>query len=111
MDLNDKKALKEAWVTALTDGSHEQCQSTLYNSTKNSFCCLGVAAHVWGLDTPEAMASEEDECGSPNWEGPAETYAHLNRLIPIDVDPLIAMNDAGESFESIAKVIQEKWHV
>jgi hypothetical protein len=42
---------KKKWTEALRSGEYEQGTGQLYNSFKDKFCCLGVAAVVAGEDT------------------------------------------------------------
>jgi hypothetical protein len=122
MDLNNKAELKRVWVEALRSGKYKQTQGTLHNLNTGGFCCLGVAAAVWGLATPEKMGTS-----APWHEGPTEVYELLDWTVgkvpyegrdgveefkrhPALVEG-IEMNDAGKPFTEIADMIERDWNV
>jgi hypothetical protein len=47
------KAFKRKWVNALRSGKYTQGTSQLYSRNGQSYCCLGVACAVAGLDKDE----------------------------------------------------------
>jgi hypothetical protein len=122
MDLTNKKELKRVWVEALRSGKYKQTKGTLHNLNNGGFCCLGVAADVWGLATPEKMGT------FTLWhEGPSEVYDLLDDTVGkapctgrdgverLDRHPAlregIEMNDDGKSFVEIADMIERTWDV
>jgi hypothetical protein len=112
MDLYNKVELKRVWVEALRSGEYEQCKDTLHNLTKNSYCCLGVAAKVWGLATDEEMGVEQGMDGIANGEGPHGLYEELRSIMGLDVsDKGVEMNDRGKPFPLIADMIEADWNV
>lgn len=112
MYLSNKAELKRVWVDALRSGKYRQGQNTLHNTDSGSFCCLGVAAAVWGISTPETMGVQEDRYGTPATEGPTEIYQELRFVMPTEiVDTGIDMNDGGKSFAEIADMIERDWDV
>lgn len=44
------KAFADKWLTALRSGEYKQGQSALHSSKDNTYCCLGVACHLLGID-------------------------------------------------------------
>lgn len=96
---------KQVWVDALRSGDFEQCQGTLHNG--KGYCCLGVAAKVWGIaDGPEMLVQDFTEAE----EGPYKVYDAVRKLTPRGIyHDGIDMNDGGKSFKAIADMIEEKW--
>lgn len=104
------KELKEQWTVALRSGDFSQTMHTLHDD--KGFCCLGVAAKVFGIASEEEMYVEEYDPEKEGCEGPIEIYRKLRGSIPNDVvDTGIEMNDNGHSFNAIAGMIEEKWKV
>jgi hypothetical protein len=52
---------KAKWVAALRSGGYKQTRNTIYNAKENSFCCLGVAAMVCGVDLELVHCGGYDE--------------------------------------------------
>jgi hypothetical protein len=114
MDKDNKAELKRVWLEALRSGEYKQTKGTLHNLHDGGFCCLGVAAKVWGVSTPEQMgvyymATTPDSCG-----GNPSYYAALDELAGgWPRQPFIAkgilMNDEGKSFAEIADMIEKEW--
>jgi hypothetical protein len=121
MDLTNKAELKRVWLEALRSGKYKQTRGTLHNLNNGGFCCLGVAADVWGLSTPKKMGNLGFS------EGPIEVYELLDATVgkvpytgwddverfkrhPVLVEG-IGMNDDGKPFTEIADMIERDWNV
>jgi hypothetical protein len=118
MDKDNKAELKRVWLEALRSGKYKQTKGTLHNLHDGGFCCLGVAAKVWGVATPEQMGVKEWENykgeQAPSGEGDVNYYAALDELAGgWPRQPFIAkgilMNDEGKSFAEIADMIEKEW--
>lgn len=105
-----KAELKAAWITALTDGSHEQGTGTL-RTPDNKFCCFGVLAHITGRgeifdDTLHGMRIPGDSNDYNFNTFPNSLLLELG--IPTQLErKLILMNDRGMLFERLAAFIEE----
>jgi len=90
-------------ITALKSGDYKQTQGTLHN--QEGFCCLGVAAVVLGIATPDEMMISSDNSG----QGPYYVYDQLkSSLGSLMCDIGIEMNDKVKSFDEIADHFQEE---
>ena len=47
MEYNLPKKLLDTWITALTDGSYEPTDGTMYDENCDGYCALGVLAHCY----------------------------------------------------------------
>jgi hypothetical protein len=97
----------ETWVTALESGEYPQCERALYNG--EGYCCLGVYAKVVFGFADEYIISDKTECDPV---GPQEVYEKIQHDDDMDSSVYhngIDMNDAGESFIDIAKMIREAY--
>src|SRR5690242_8424918 len=101
---------RNLWIDALEFGNYEQGEGYLKNGSK--YCCLGVACEVLkerlGLEVP---LNEEFGPGVTQFE---DSIASLSSamLIALGLSEehqavLIALNDNGASFKSIAAALQE----
>lgn len=95
------KELKAKWVAALRDGSYSQARGLLYDEENESFCCMGVLAHLTGRKK-ETMNGIPVDMNNRN---------NCDRLIARpDSDHiqcvLERMNDSGKSFSEIADYIE-----
>jgi hypothetical protein len=100
----DKIKLKQTWLEALRSGKYKQTQWTLHNS--EGYCCLGVAAKVWGLSDEKEMFRKH--AGT----GPAKVYNSLKEIMGEPLLMLCAtMNDNWASFTQIADRIEKEWIV
>jgi hypothetical protein len=97
----------ETWVTALESGEYSQCEGALYNG--EGYCCLGVYAKVvLGYDD-EAIMGDQD---GNNGEGPKYLYVKIAGDISMQhgvYNKGMSMNDGGESFIDIAKMIRKAY--
>jgi len=46
------KAFKKKWVAALRSGKYKQGIGSLYDANEDTYCCLGVAGKICGIDVP-----------------------------------------------------------
>jgi len=89
--------IKRKWVEALRSGRYQQGPQKLYDSHKNTFCCLGVLGHVKGmrlikLDGEELLQGNTGRCHS----------------LPMAAqEGLAGCNDEGVPFDMIAGLIDE----
>lgn len=97
------KAFKTKWLKALRSGKYEQyTEGGLYSVSNNSYCCLGVAGHICGVDNSElrryGYLTEIENNKIPKLiQGDKEN--------PV-VDKLTEFNDNGKSFKWIASYIE-----
>lgn len=109
MNENAKK-----WVEALRSGKYAQTHGSLRNTEDDGenpvgFCCLGVACDVSGLgrwfDVDYEVDSETADMTLPKavqtWLGLREPDGSFGD------SSLTAINDAGDSFEVIAGIIEK----
>lgn len=112
-----KKHIMEKWVAKLESGEYEQGHGSL-RPYENKFCCLGVLCNIHAQEHPEIAALETD----PNkylgnagylppkvqrWAGMNTDNGHL--LNYCNYLSLAGMNDSGETFKTIAKVIRKNY--
>jgi hypothetical protein len=97
----------ETWVTALESGEYDQCKGALYNG--EGYCCLGVYTKVvLGYDDEYIMMDLAINDGV----GPKKAYDKIMLSDDMNEDVYndgISMNDSGESFIDIAKMIREAY--
>jgi hypothetical protein len=95
----------ETWVTALESGEYSQCTHSLYDG--EGYCCLGVYAKV------VLGCADEDILGTRftiDSAGATEIYREIRVNLFGEVEIYnkgITMNDSGETFIDIAKMIRE----
>lgn len=113
--------IKQKWLDALRSGQYEQTRGNLRN--KQGFCCLGVLCDLYSKETQTEWGNESlDFRGVKAFLGeyatlPGEVmkWAGLEESNPtFKVDEfschvsLACLNDYGDDFEKIAKVIEEQ---
>jgi len=120
-----KKEIADRWVAALRSGKYKQGQYHL-NDGNGNYCCLGVLCELAKedgivtsskfklFDGPEVILYK-DKTNSESvsflpaqvsyWAGieTSAAYSTKNRA------SLAALNDAGQTFEYIANVIEDEW--
>ena len=111
----DKK-IKAKWVKALRSGKYKQGTGVLFNGEKH--CCLGVLCVVLGMKPRQTEISKTT--GFDEWSFGRGSVAFLPptavRKSKITDDSgalpsggsLLALNDAGTSFERIAEIIERE---
>jgi hypothetical protein len=104
---------QERWVRALESGQYKQATSVLHNEENQSFCCLGVACDI----------IKNDDLNEDLKTDVKNALEFMTVLPPFVIDYyglikengqhkenntvcLTYMNDNGESFAEIAKVIR-----
>lgn len=107
------------WVHALRNNKYKQGTGFL-RSSKNKFCCLGVACDLYEKDVKKTLWDR----GTDAWTGKtsrnyffgtSSSTANLPKQvarwlgISTSQETLITMNDGGNSFETIAKHIEKKY--
>ena len=99
--------LQQQWVAALLSGKYKQGFKALYY---NGYCCLGAADKELHLKEGNDLylADTYPELGLRSTDGTFE--------LPISVYgkeyfSLASMNDARLSFQDIALIIQNNWHL
>lgn len=101
--------LKQKWVDALRSGAYKQGNGYL-RTKEDKFCCLGVLCDLmadrWITDS-DYESCYGYTCGGEICLGylPSKTKEEIS-LENFLEEILIQMNDAGESFDNIAKYIQ-----
>jgi hypothetical protein len=111
--LEQQKQHRKELVEALRSGKYEQTHSVLYEGN-NSYCCLGVACEISGLDEFKIINSNNehyyfdksgllpekvmDYYGFKDREGMFCLYNSYYRLT--------SLNDTGFTFDQIADIIE-----
>lgn len=95
---------KAKWIKALRSGKYKQGYYRLYSKSTNSYCCLGVACVVSGL--------EEKQISRYGMIPKSFKKNHAN--LPTDLiesnaltNKLVNLNDSGYSFKRIASWIEK----
>ena len=95
------------WVTALESGKYKQCSGNLYNGV--GYCCVGVyAKKVLGYSDEDIIT--KSDILEPS--GPQDVYEKIrdeNDMKILVYSDGIQMNDGGQSFIDIAKMIREAY--
>ena len=106
--------IKSRWLAALRSGKFAQGTGRL--TLDNSYCCLGVLAHVAKEELQAAgfvVAETDDDlyvqdCWGNRHRGDLMAKSEATGMPSgADQSTLIAMNDGGESFDTIADWIEE----
>lgn len=113
------KKVKKMWIAALLSGDYKQGKNQLRDGDR--FCCLGVLCNLHAQAHPEIAAMETrrgEYMGEGSWL-PDEVSewsgldtpngAYTSSSLSEDIETLAADNDAGYSFQRIAKIIEEKF--
>lgn len=121
--------VKKRWVAALRSGEYVQgndamCVRSEY--AEDSYCCLGVLADMYcketGADKGEFFENDSSNgCprltdGFKNWAGVTDDYIgdDFSPIVTIetregtDEISLAELNDSGQTFETLAKLIEEQ---
>jgi hypothetical protein len=113
-----KQELKEKWIAALRSGKYKQGQGLL-RSANDRYCCLGVLCEVAGVPAKQVSYEDarwrgipQDQMGCYDYDNECGFLSSRLR-VNLGVDPDVAyqlatMNDAGESFKSLAKYIENR---
>lgn len=69
---------KELWLKALRSGDYSQGEGKLYNVDEDTYCCLGVLCHAYGLSNEEIVELRSDvEQGDINSLLPPHLITHF----------------------------------
>lgn len=109
-----KKSIMEKWVAALRSGKYKQTTGQLRN--EKGFCCLGVLCNLHAEAHPKFAAKQTDKqvydgrCEVPtnvvlNWAGMKTDTGYIDST----GDELTLLNDNGDSFKKIAKIIEKHY--
>ena len=116
------KQIKARWVRALRSGKYKQGKEALHQD--GQYCCLGVLCDISGVGKWEVcrhVVGEQYVTGQwasftrltpqvMDWAGLKSLSGDLHmELMGIPDCSLVYLNDQGESFETIANVIEEHW--
>lgn len=101
------KELKQTWVDNLLSGKYKQTQGELHND--EGFCCLGVLCDVVA---PEDWVKDgtiyTNKVNDQNRVGTLSDHFLVRvGLSSVGAGLLAHLNDLGNSFEFIAKYIEE----
>lgn len=108
------KKFKAKWVEALRSGRYKQGDGMLRTKgpeNKALYCCLGVACRVLGL-RPNKVGNFPDDSGSGDYAGdefPTPSQLKKLGLSKLSARSLARLNDDGNSFDDIAKVIEKRY--
>jgi len=99
----------KVWTDALDSGDYPQTTGALCNT--EGYCCLGVYAKVvLGLSDVDLVGPVLSCDYKVYAEGDMKVYDDIqNRVNRGSYDKGISMNDAGETFVDIAKMIREAY--
>lgn len=120
------KEFKDKWIAALRSGEYLQAKESLRGHAfdknedmipdKWGYCCLGVAAHMQGLDMEEfgscGMLDEinttyTQELGIPSLLCKPYKEKIANTYVETIAGKLAEMNDSGKSFIEISNWIEK----
>jgi hypothetical protein len=101
-----KKITRAEWVDALRSGEYKQGGGFLYDAENKTYCCLGVACALAGVELenfpPETLRTITfDDVGA----GQLDDWLELTNR---KRKSLAEMNDDGNSFAEIADAMIEK---
>ena len=107
------KSIAKKWAAALRSGKYKQTTGSLKN--EEGYCCLGVLASIspW----KNAYTRMKSKLGSTNEVLPLKIQKWADMSYPtgrfpnkesiLGIQELSSKNDAGASFEKIAKLIEK----
>ncbi len=81
---------KDQWLEALKSGKFKKCTGILFNSTTNSYCCLGVACEIFKTGFSYGNLS-----------------LYLQFSTPLDVSSLITKNDDNYTWKEAIEYIEK----
>ncbi len=110
------KVIRKEWVKALRSGDYEQGEGQLVRDGK--YCCLGVLCEIIGMKQSKHIIDGHKDFiyyGTEYQLAPPKAMHavglndhHGSFSSSSDSIALTEANDAGESFEFIANIIEEK---
>lgn len=114
--------IKKKWVDALRSGDYDQVLGALkreqvLSETGLGYCCLGVLCEVMGVENEKKEEGTVYDFLFPRggWSSRETTMPEPGWAEDIGLDwntahYLAKMNDDGESFEVIARYVEENVH-
>ena len=122
-----KEQVAKTWVEALRSGDYTQAVGMLYDG--KGYCCLGVLCHVmgytfeavtnplcsYGWRVADVVENEHSQVLPREVMDKAEIKSRVGQINFVTEDDdseqmiLAYMNDAGDSFATIADFIEENW--
>jgi len=106
------KEFKEKWVAALRSGDYEQGAGYLYESSSDTYCCIGVCCSIVGMKKwtiNQVPLIDSDLKTKTKSRIPSMLHGVCDdgnpEYNPI-VEKLAGFNDEGKSFNWIASYIQ-----
>jgi len=111
--------IRDRWTAALRGGRYEQTTGRLSwgTITEQEFCCLGVLCDLHSAETGEQWNGDTyllQDVGLPQevleWAGlpPDDDTVEVDLKVDNGTTNLACLNDDGESFETIADIIEEE---
>lgn len=115
-----KKEIADLWTDALRSGKYKQGRDVLTNLTDGTDCCLGVLCKLATEHGVEVEVKERTAVTPQNTKAiKCISYEGLFNMPPkavtqwsgmtSDGKRLSSMNDHRETFQQIAKYIEENW--
>lgn len=97
------KLFKKKWLKALRSGDYKQNTEGFLKTKENTYCCLGIAAHICGTTniTNKGFIQKGYKIKNIN---KVPKLLHGNEGIPLK---LAEKNDEGQSFKKIATWIEK----
>lgn len=110
--------VKAKWLAALRSGDYKQARG--YLRTEAGYCCFGVLCDIvdpegWGQleappDAPAEVHLGPDRYSHRGMIGLPDRGTINNTGLPKEaVQQLVGLNDSGETFGTIANVIERQW--
>ena len=99
MEYNLPKDLLDTWTKALTDGSYEPTDGTMYDECNNGYCALGVLAHCYyDVDNEELNLQNNitDVVGYRNLPGSLHDGNFRNWVISMNDDEHLQFDEIAE---------------
>ena len=107
------KEQKAEWIAALRSGDYKQGQGRLHREDDDSYCCLGVLAHVCAFNSGSAsyLRPESYEYNPGTWSTSAAFLSETMQQSLSGMNDLADMNEEGffehhYSFSDIANYIE-----
>lgn len=113
MEINLEEFIPK-WIEALESGKYKQTTCVMKMKEKDetfSYCCLGVACEILGLETVPGYVSTSNKENCETFQGEninQPSYLTLKYLLgDRNCENYIEMNDIHASFTEIAKEIRK----
>ena len=106
MEYNLPKELLDTWTTALTEGSYECTDGTMYDECNNGYCALGVLAHSYyevDNEVLNLMSDLTDVVGYRNLPGSLHDGNFRNWVISMNDDEHLQFKEIAERLKENVK--------